>query len=89
NATKSWIKVSLANLSVFRDPGRHALMVVTFDQHYRSSNLAQKSRKRQYWVIEEGRWKIAYEAPVGRPVLALPESYPRSRAQPLPQGKRS
>ncbi|MGH8310896.1 MAG: L,D-transpeptidase family protein, partial [Steroidobacteraceae bacterium] len=89
NATKSWIKVSLANLSVFRDPGRHALMVVAFDQDYRSSNLAQKSRKRQYWVLEDGRWKIAYEAPVGRPVLALPESYPRPRSQSLAQGKRS
>jgi hypothetical protein len=26
--------------------------------------------------MEDGRWKIAYEAPVGRAPVALPESYP-------------
>jgi len=76
NAAKTWIKVALAELSVLRDPGDPARIVVTFDQDYRSSNLAQKSRKRQYWVREGGRWKIAYEGVVGRPVLALPESFP-------------
>ncbi|MGH9790158.1 MAG: L,D-transpeptidase family protein, partial [Candidatus Acidiferrales bacterium] len=84
NAGKSWINVSLSNVSVFRDPGPQPLMVVTFDQDYRSSNLARKARKRQYWVREDGRWKIAYEAAVGRPVLILPESYPRGRARSLP-----
>lgn len=76
NAAKAWIKVSLANVSVLRDPGAPARMVVTFDQDYRSNNLAQKSRKRQYWVQEGGRWKIAYEGVVGRPVLVMPESFP-------------
>jgi len=76
NAAKAWIKVSLAELSVLRDPGAPARVVVTFDQDYRSSNLAQESRKRQYWVREGGRWKIAYEGVVGRPVLVLPESFP-------------
>jgi murein L,D-transpeptidase YafK len=76
NAAKAWIRVSLADVSVLRDPGAPARMVVTFEQDYRSSNLAQKSRKRQYWVREEGRWKIAYEGVVGRPTLALPESFP-------------
>lgn len=76
NAAKSWIKVSLANVSVFRDPGsRESLVSVTFDQDYRSSNLAQSSRKRQYWVTEGGRWKIAYEAPVGTAKLVMPESF--------------
>lgn len=81
NAGKSWIKVSLSNVSAFLDPGAQPLMVVTFDQDYRSSNLAQKSRKRQYWVQEGGRWKIAYEAAVGRPVLRLPESFPGAGAR--------
>ena len=79
NAGKSWIRVSLSNVSAFLDPGTRPLMVVTFDQDYRSSNLSQKARKRQYWVQEGGRWKIAYEAAVGRPVLRLPESFPRGR----------
>lgn len=76
NSGKAWIKVSLGSLSVLRDPGGQPMMVVSFDQDYRSSNLVQKTRKLQYWVLEDGRWKIAYEAPEGRPVLTLPESYP-------------
>ena len=76
NAAKTWIKVSLTNVSVFRTPGQQDLIAVTFDQDYRSDNLAQQTRKRQYWVMEDGRWKIAYEAPVRSTVLALPESFP-------------
>lgn len=78
NAGKSWIEVSLSKVTVFRSPGKQSLVTVTFDQDYRSSNLTQKTRKRQYWVEEAGRWKIAYEAPAsGRVKLALPESFPR------------
>jgi len=48
NAAKAWIRVSLAEVSVLRDPGAPARIVVTFEQDYRSSNFAQKTRKRQY-----------------------------------------
>ena len=85
NASKRWIKVSLDNVSLLRSPGRTALMVVGFDQDYRSSNLAQRMRKRQYWIMEGGRWRIAHEAPVGGAPLALPDSFPRQRAS-LAQG---
>jgi len=80
NASKRWIKVSLDNVSLLRSPGQKALMVVTFAQDYRSSNLNQRTRKRQYWTMEDGRWRIAHEAPVGGAPLALPESFPRQRA---------
>ena len=53
-------------------------MVVTYKQDYRSNSYSQQSRKRQYWIRESGRWKIAYEAPVGRPVVALPASYTKA-----------
>lgn len=76
NAAKTWIKVSLANVSVFRNPGKQNLIAVTFDQDYRSNNLAQQTRKRQYWIEEDGRWKIAYEAPTQGVKLILPESFP-------------
>ena len=83
SAQKSWIKVSLSQLSVFRDPGAKDLVSVGFDQNYRSSNFSQRTRKRQYWVREGAAWKIVYEAPVRAPVLVLPESYPaRARAGP-------
>lgn len=76
NAGKTWIKVSLNNVSVFRSPGKQSLIAVTYDQDYRSNNLAQQTRKRQYWVVEDGRWKIAYEAPTRGAKLVLPESFP-------------
>jgi murein L,D-transpeptidase YafK len=61
NGSKSWIKVKVNNVSMFRDPGRDALMLVSFDQEYRSSNLSNTIRKRQYWLREGERWNIVYE----------------------------
>ncbi len=46
------------------------------NQDYRSDNLTQQTRKRQYWIVEDGRWKIAYEAPTQGAKLILPESFP-------------
>ena len=60
-AGKSWIKVELGKLSVFRSPGKEDLVVVTFEQDYRSNNLSNVLKKRQYWLKEGGRWKIVYE----------------------------
>lgn len=77
---KTSIKVSLDNLGVFRSPGRQDLVEVSFDQDYRSNNLSQRTRKRQYWLREGGRWMIAYEAPLrGAAKVALPESFPNKR----------
>ena len=75
NAAKTWIKLSLTNLSAFADPGREPTITVTFDQDYRSSTLTQQSRKRQYWTLENGHWKISYEAELRESGLNLPESY--------------
>ncbi len=61
NAGKEWIKLELKNLSVFRNPGKDEVVVVTFDQDYRSNNLNNRMKKRQYWVREGGQWKIIYE----------------------------
>lgn len=61
NAGKNWIKVKLSNLSVFRYPGKDEMVVVTFEQDYRSDNLENRMKKRQYWSREGGKWKIIYE----------------------------
>lgn len=61
NAGKQWIKVAAANVSMFRNPGKDEMVVVTFDQDYRSSNLSNVMKKRQYWIKEDGAWKIVYE----------------------------
>ena len=61
NAGKEWIKLKVNNLSVFRNPGKEEVVVVTFDQDYRSNNLDNQMKKRQYWLREDGKWKIIYE----------------------------
>ncbi|HEX9181664.1 MAG TPA: L,D-transpeptidase family protein [Burkholderiales bacterium] len=61
NAGKSWIRVSLAQVSMLRYPNEANFVVVTFAQEYRSNNLSNTMRKRQYWQKEDGRWRIFYE----------------------------
>jgi murein L,D-transpeptidase YafK len=61
NAAKSWIKVGLTQVSMFRYPGQDNMAVVTFEQDYQSNNLSNRMRKRQYWVLENKQWKIVYE----------------------------
>ena len=58
---KRWIKVSIERISMFRSPGRDDVVEVTFEQRYASNNHTDVSRKRQYWVKENGHWRIAYE----------------------------
>ncbi|WP_028470318.1 L,D-transpeptidase family protein [Neptunomonas japonica] len=69
NASKEFIKVDLKDISLFRYPNDPNLMVATFNQNYESNNYAGESVKRQYWVKEEGQWKIAYE---GKPSKGKP-----------------
>ena len=46
---------------MFRSPGKDSVVLVTFDQQYSSNNLNDQMRKRQYWIRENGSWKIIYE----------------------------
>jgi murein L,D-transpeptidase YafK len=61
NVGKSWIKVGTNNISMLRNPGPEEYVVVTFEQDYRSNNLSNLMKKEQYWIKEEGRWKIIHE----------------------------
>ena len=61
NANKEWIKLKLDNIAIFRNPGKEEVAVVTFDQDYRSDNLNNQMKKRQFWAREKGQWKIIYE----------------------------
>ena len=60
NGSKSWIKVAVSRVSMLQYP-REKFVVVSFDQDYRSSNLSNVMRKRQYWIKQDGRWRILYE----------------------------
>lgn len=66
NAGKKYIKVDVDQLSLFSYPDQPDLMVATFRQTYQSSNYKGDSMKRQYWVLEDDGWKIAYEGKPGR-----------------------
>ena len=57
NAGKEWIKVGVSRVSMLQYP-RENFVVVSFDQDYKSNNLSNAMRKRQYWIREDGRWRI-------------------------------
>jgi len=61
NEGKTWIQVDLVGVSAFLHPGRDDLAVVHFEQDYRSNNLSNRMKKRQYWQRENGQWRIVYE----------------------------
>ena len=63
-ANKSKVEIKLSNVSMFRYPNNQLQMaVVSFEQDYKSNNLDNRIRKRQYWVLENQHWKIMYEGP--------------------------
>lgn len=61
-ATRTDPTITLSNISMFRYPNDgQTMVVVNFDQDYKSNNLDDRMRKRQYWILENNRWKILYE----------------------------
>lgn len=62
NSGKTWVKVSVDDVSLFAYPGAAQLMMITFDQDYRSNNMSKKTHKRQFWAREGNQWRIVHEA---------------------------
>ena len=62
NAEKTWIRVVTSDISLLLSPSKEDYAVVTFQQNYQSSNSSSQMRKRQYWIKEDGRWKIVAES---------------------------
>lgn len=62
NRHKRYIDVELNNLSIYGYPGDEPMMLVSFDQDYRSDNHRSVTQKRQYWVNRDGRWQIINES---------------------------
>ncbi len=58
---KAWVRVAVSKISMFRSPGKDDMVVVSFEQDYRSNNHNRLEQKRQYWIKEDGKWKIVYE----------------------------
>jgi murein L,D-transpeptidase YafK len=61
NSAKSWVKVGIANVSMFTYPEQPNMVVVNFEQDYGSNNLSNRMKKRQYWIKQDNRWQIIYE----------------------------
>jgi murein L,D-transpeptidase YafK len=61
NSAKSWIKLDISDVSMFVYPEQPDLVVVDFEQDYRSNNLSNRMKKRQYWIKQDNGWKIIYE----------------------------
>lgn len=61
-AEKTPAEIALSNISVFRYPSdQQEMAVVTFQQDYKTERIDDRMKKRQYWVLENKRWKILYE----------------------------
>lgn len=63
NENKTFVDVSLTNMSMFMYPGED-IMLVKFYQKYQSNNYSQQGQKQQYWKNENGEWKIIYEGSI-------------------------
>lgn len=64
NAGKTWVKVGVNDVSIFEYPGTQDLMMISFEQDYRSNNLSKRTFKRQFWAREDGQWRIIHEVVV-------------------------
>jgi murein L,D-transpeptidase YafK len=67
-ANKPKVAIQINDVSMFGYPGDHkahglteAMVVVNFEQDFKSASLQNKMRKRQYWINENNNWKIIYE----------------------------
>lgn len=65
-AGKPKVSVAIEDISMFSYPTKtqdneQKIVVVNFEQDFKSASLQNKMRKRQYWVYENKQWKILYE----------------------------
>ncbi|HAF00450.1 MAG TPA: hypothetical protein DCO68_00560 [Methylophilaceae bacterium] len=64
-ASKPRVSVNLSNISMFSYPNaEQSMVVVNFEQYFKSTSLENKMKKRQYWVNENNQWRIIYEGAV-------------------------
>jgi len=68
NRNKTWIEIEYSKLNIFNYPGEESLMLMQFEQSYRSSNLSVESPKELYWRNNGQRWQILYEGERSFPI---------------------
>ena len=61
-ASKPKVSIQIEDVSMFAYPATmQPVIVVNFEQNFKSSSLQNKMRKRQYWMFDNNQWKIIYE----------------------------
>ena len=61
-ASRPKVTLSIRDISMFSYPNfDQPIVVVDFEQNFKSVNLQNKMFKRQYWLHENNQWKIIYE----------------------------
>ena len=63
---KTYIEVGINEIDLFQYPGEIDVIVMAFNQDYRSNNYEIRYRKQQFWKKED-KWKIVYEGRVETP----------------------
>ena len=61
NSNKSHVQVEYQNLSIFTYPGEENLLLMQYDQKYRSSNINVDSSKEIFWRKSDTSWQIVHE----------------------------
>ena len=61
NRKKTWAEIEYSKLNIFNYPGEDNLMLMQFEQSYRSNNLSIDSPKELYWRKNAEQWQIVYE----------------------------
>ncbi len=65
-SAKPKVSININDISMFSYPSiklisQNNIVVVNFEQDFKSPTLQNKMRKRQYWINENNQWKIIYE----------------------------
>jgi len=63
NRWKSFVRLEVEDVAIYRYPGEDGLVAVDFRQHYASDNFSSVTWKRQYWRrdLTTGQWQIVLE----------------------------
>lgn len=60
-STKPKVAIQINDISILSHPSKPNIVVVNFEQDFKSPTLGNVMQKRQYWMNENNQWKIIYE----------------------------
>ena len=61
NRNKTWVQVEYSQLNIFNYPGEQDLMLMQFEQSYRSDDASVETPKELFWRKTDERWQIVHE----------------------------